>query len=170
MTRRVLDARGRGESSMGRVPPLMVVGEGAAKFAREVVWLESLERWLRLGKEMSGAFRRRGGSKRNGRCCKGTLQQQQLLQRHVAAAIAAASIEVAEPGAGVGVDSLHARQDTVGAVMLLDDAGDIQVSAGVSSEGLVLKSSGRVGDVGFYGFCRLSANRTETHLKVVGST
>jgi hypothetical protein len=60
---------------MGRVPPLMVVGEGAAKFVREVVWLESLERWLRLGKERSGVFGRRGGSKRNGRCCKGMLQQ-----------------------------------------------------------------------------------------------
>jgi hypothetical protein len=64
---------------MGRVPPLMVVGEGAAKFVREVVWLESLERWLRLGKERSGVFGRRGGSKRNGRCRKGILQQQQQL-------------------------------------------------------------------------------------------
>jgi taspase, threonine aspartase, 1 len=170
LARRVLDARrGGGASSMGRVPPLMMVGEGATKFAREV--------GVRVVREPGEMVAPR--AREEWRVWKARWEQEELeregLQNH---ASAAASIEVAVPGAGVGVDSLRARQDTVGAVMLLDDAGDIQVSAGVSrcelftsssssssrmltralsmlffSGGLLLKPSGRVGEVRlFYRF------------------
>jgi taspase, threonine aspartase, 1 len=179
LARRVLDARRRqrGTSmSMGRVPPLMMVGEGAAKFAREVgvcVVRETGEMVAPRAREEWRVWKARWEQ-----------EEREVLQRHVAAAAEAASIEVAEPGASVGVDSLHARQDTVGAVVLLDDAGDIQISAGVSrcelahvvvaiavhpvrllapcrpfffSGGLLLKPSGRVGEVRLFLriFCRL---------------
>ncbi|KAI9450529.1 asparaginase [Russula earlei] len=133
-------------TGMGRVPPLMLVGEGAVRFARAqgvpvvdspremvaprareewAVWRERLGRWK--GEERASAW------------------------------------APAEGGGGpsdhdpetLGIMPVDARQDTVGAVVLVggDDVRrqERQVAAGVSSGGLLLKHPGRVGEAAIFG-------------------
>ncbi|KAF8502260.1 nucleophile aminohydrolase [Russula emetica] len=140
--------RGRGPGmarmGMGCVPPLMLVGEGAVQFARERgvrvvdapdseemvaprareewrVWRERCSRW----KDDDDGFESRG-----------------LLQGEGNEL----ELEDAE------LEPLRVRQDTVGAVVLVGDVEQkLEVAAGVSSGGILLKHSGRVGEAAIFG-------------------
>jgi taspase, threonine aspartase, 1 len=123
LARHVLDGRGRGGRAplllMGRVPPLLLAGEGAVRFAREVG-----VHVVREPEEMVAPRARQEWCVWKGRW------EQEVRRRHGAAGDAAGT---AAAFAGVdAADSLCARQDTVGAVVLVGDARDVQVSAGVS--------------------------------------
>ncbi|KAH9979167.1 nucleophile aminohydrolase [Russula compacta] len=179
LARRVLEGRRRRRPErerdrvglgLGRVPPLMLVGEGAVQFAREqssiagagvsivddpeemvaprarrewCVWKERYRRWedesdtdpalLGLGLDLAlGRERGREG------------------ENEVSADV--------DNDSGGGTGPLYARQDTVGAVALVrvGEAGDGDAqqqvaAAGVSSGGLLLKHSGRVGEAAVFG-------------------
>ncbi|KAH9048296.1 nucleophile aminohydrolase [Lactarius hengduanensis] len=107
----------------GRVPPLLLVGEGAVRFAAE--------RGVRAGAveepaEMVAPRARREWEVTEERRTSGPSDD-----------------------SGADLAMLRARQDTVGAVVVQGDAGD--VAAGVSSGGLLLKPSGRVGEAAVFG-------------------
>jgi taspase (threonine aspartase 1) len=168
LARRVLDERRRRLLSlslssgtgtgMGRVPPLMLVGEGAARFAGEVGGV----RVVRDPLEMVAPRARREWCVWKGRWEE---EEERQRQRHDQAADSDAAAVVVAVGAGMnspqaagtdsraqaifsgrldddvgvgagGSDPLRARQDTVGAVVLVGDSDtagrDAQVSAGVS--------------------------------------
>jgi taspase (threonine aspartase 1) len=165
LARRVLDERRRRllllslssgtGTGMGRVPPLMLVGEGAARFAGEVGGV----RVVRDPLEMVAPRARREWCVWKGRWEEEEEERQR--QRHDQAADSDAAAVVVAVGAGMnspqaagtdsraqaifsgrlgvvagGGDPLRARQDTVGAVVLVGDSDaagrDAQVSAGVS--------------------------------------
>ncbi|THH16188.1 hypothetical protein EW146_g4414 [Bondarzewia mesenterica] len=107
VARKVLDAR-KVQHPLGRVPPLLLVGEGATSFATEN-GLETIE----VHDLVSPRAR----------------QEWEMWRRRLEEQV----------GASLTVDgNLHARQDTVGAVVL-DGAGDL--AAGVSRQVYVLQTS-----------------------------
>lgn len=167
VARRVLEGRRRTTSKttmglglgLGRVPPLMLVGEGAARFAREQglrVVVEDRDH-DRLEEEMVAPRARREWGvwrERWDRCCLDADVDAELLGglRDAVASGSGTSQgggeegeEALTPRAGSegggdggdddgNVDSLRARQDTVGAVVLVGGVGDVrqQMAAGVS--------------------------------------
>jgi isoaspartyl peptidase/L-asparaginase-like protein (Ntn-hydrolase superfamily) len=149
LARRVLENRrgggggggGGGHTRMmsmrGRVPPLLLVGEGAVRFAREVG-----VQVVREPEEMVASRARQEWRVWKGRWEQEQEQEQEEWRRKHTQTNADADADVqADVDVGVEVevddddDPLRARlQDTVGAVVLVGDhhAGDVQVSAGVS--------------------------------------
>ncbi|KAI0270769.1 nucleophile aminohydrolase [Russula aff. rugulosa BPL654] len=134
---------------MGRVPPLMLVGEGAVQFARErgvrvVDASDSEEMVAPRAREEWRVWRERCSRWKND---EDGLESGALLQG-----------EGKEPE-DAELEPLRVRQDTVGAVVLVGDldaeAGDVEqkveVAAGVSSGGILLKHSGRVGEAAIFG-------------------
>ncbi|KAF8274472.1 nucleophile aminohydrolase [Lactarius quietus] len=129
LARSVLDARRQQSQSkvglgLGRVPPLMLVGEGAVRFAAERGVVQEPTELVapRARREWERRTSVAGDSKDFG---------------------------IADADADADLEMLRARQDTVGAVVVQGDAGD--VAAGVSSGGLLLKPSGRVGEAAVFG-------------------
>ncbi|KAH9957955.1 nucleophile aminohydrolase [Russula dissimulans] len=151
---------------MGRVPPLMLVGEGAVRFARAegvpvlvgdelegmvaprarrewALWRERCRRWEEEEEEDSPLEAE---------------QMQGVSESENALLATGAGAADSVQGAHGGGESLRARQDTVGAVVLVGCEADDgvehqrqQVAAGVSSGGLLLKQSGRVGEAAVFG-------------------
>ncbi|KAI0305726.1 nucleophile aminohydrolase, partial [Multifurca ochricompacta] len=141
---------------LGRIPPLLLVGEGAVQFAREqggmnivdpgeMVAPKAWQEWR--------VWRERWEDEQRvvaGRSSSGTSEL-------VASAhdLRGGFVSDSNPWKLRGYDEplsedknaelMRLRQDTVGAVVLMGDTGD--VAAGVSSGGLLLKPSGRVGEV-----------------------
>ncbi|KAI0254047.1 nucleophile aminohydrolase [Lactifluus subvellereus] len=161
--RRLLSSSSSSTGIMDRVPPLLLVGEGAARFAGEVG-----VRVVRDPSEMVAPRARREWCVWKGRWEEEEAEERR--RRHAQATADAAVVVVgpqagvhpqaisgccdvgAGVGAGAGGDPLRARQDTVGAVVLVGgDARDAEVSAGVSSGGLLLKPSGRIGEAAVFG-------------------
>ncbi|KAI0266856.1 nucleophile aminohydrolase [Gloeopeniophorella convolvens] len=122
--RAVLEAR-RGARVLGRVPPLLLVSEGAARFAEE--------RGVRVVQA--------GGAE----------EEREMVAPRARAEWARwkARLDAAAGDRDADARELHARQDTVGAVVLREPGGD--VAAGVSSGGLLLKAPGRVGEAAVFG-------------------
>jgi len=174
VARRVLEGRrrttenptmGLGSGSglgLGRVPPLMLVGEGAAQFARgQGLRVVDDRDHDRLEEEMVAPRARREWrvwrERWDRRCLDAEAEVGVLVGLRDAAAAAASGSGSSQGGreegeealtpragsAGIGgdggdddgnVESLRARQDTVGAVVLVGGVGDVrqQMAAGVS--------------------------------------
>ncbi|KAH9176359.1 nucleophile aminohydrolase [Lactarius sanguifluus] len=134
LARCVLDARRQQPPrlglGLGRVPPLLLVGEGAVRFAAE--------RGVRAGAMVAPRARREWEVWR---------ERWEDEERRMSGP--SDGLGAAGAGAGADLAMLRARQDTVGAVVVQGDAGD--VAAGVSSGGLLLKPSGRVGEAAVFG-------------------
>ncbi|GBE81113.1 nucleophile aminohydrolase [Sparassis latifolia] len=120
---------------LGRIPPLLLVSDGATKFAEskgvETVSAESLisprakEEWMKWKTKLDSAIA--------GNPSDEAVPSEQSSTSPISPSTA---------------DSLRAIQDTVGAVAL-DAEGN--TSTGVSSGGLLLKHPGRVGEAAVYG-------------------
>ncbi|KAI9463591.1 nucleophile aminohydrolase [Lactarius psammicola] len=130
---------------LGRVPPLLLVGEGAVRFAAE--------RGVRAGAVQEPAEMVAPRARREWEVWMERWEHEE--QRRTSGPTTDDDLRDSEPRAvGLGADApdlamLRARQDTVGAVVVQGDAGD--VAAGVSSGGLLLKPSGRVGEAAVFG-------------------
>jgi isoaspartyl peptidase/L-asparaginase-like protein (Ntn-hydrolase superfamily) len=152
VARRVLEGRrrrrkgtGKGTGTtigLGRVPPLMVVGEGAAQFAREQ-GLPVIVDPDRLEEEMVAPRARREWREWREREREWREQQQQQQQQEGREEVLLTPRARSGGPAAGGCDDdndndvgpLHARQDTVGAVVLVGGVGDVrqrQIAAGVS--------------------------------------
>ncbi|KAH8990542.1 asparaginase [Lactarius akahatsu] len=134
LARCVLDARRQQQPrlglGLGRVPPLLLVGEGAVRFAAE--------RGGRAGAVEEPAEMVTPRARREWEVWRERWEDEER--------------RTSGPSDGLGAPDLtmlRARQDTVGAVVVQGDAGD--VAAGVSSGGLLLKPSGRVGEAAVFG-------------------
>ncbi|KAH9083475.1 asparaginase [Lactarius deliciosus] len=137
LARCVLDARRLGLGlglGLGRVPPLLLVGEGAVRFAAE--------RGVRAGAVEEPAEMVAPRARREWEVWRERWEDEERRTSGPSDGLGAA-------GASADVAMLRARQDTVGAVVVQGDAGD--VAAGVSSGGLLLKPSGRVGEAAVFG-------------------
>lgn len=136
LARCVLDARcqqpPRLGLGLGRVPPLLLVGEGAVHFAAE--------RGVRAGAVEEPAEMVAPRARREWEVWRERWGDEERRT----------SGPSDDLGAGADLAMLRARQDTVGAVVVQGDAGD-DVAAGVSSGGLLLKPSGRVGEAAVFG-------------------
>ncbi|KAA1476056.1 N-terminal nucleophile aminohydrolase [Dentipellis sp. KUC8613] len=135
LARAVADAR-MTKDALGRVPPLLVAGTGAEALASA----NGVERLVceamvspRARREWEYWKARLDGSPSQP-------HPSQDASEHTDAGIFA--------GAQPQTQTLHARQDTVGAVAL-DSGGN--VAAGASSGGLLLKPSGRIGEAAIFG-------------------
>jgi taspase (threonine aspartase 1) len=122
LARCVLDARRQQPYShaglgLGRVPPLLLVGEGAVRFAAERgVVNQPAELVAPRARREWEVWRERW--------------EQDQEERRMSAVGDPTIGFGADAGAGADLAMLHARQDTVGAVVVQGDAGD--VAAGVS--------------------------------------
>ena len=157
LARCVLDARRQQQHSnaglgLGRVPPLLLVGEGAVRFAAE------------RGVVMQPAEMVTPRARREWEVWRERWEQEQEREREREERRTSVVGDSKDSEVGVDLAMLRARQDTVGAVVVQGDAGD--VAAGVSrcvyscfheedgwsirwfSGGLLLKPSGRIGEVG----------------------
>ncbi|KAH9061322.1 asparaginase [Lactarius vividus] len=123
---------------LGRVPPLLLVGEGAVRFAAD--------RGVRAGAVKEPAEMVAPSARREWEVWRERWEDEERRTSGPSDSLGAAG---AGAGAGAGLAMLRARQDTVGAVVVQGDAGD--VAAGVSSGGLLLKPSGRVGEAAVFG-------------------
>ncbi|KAN0111318.1 N-terminal nucleophile aminohydrolase [Russula decolorans] len=150
LARCVLEERIRErERGMRRVPPLMLVGEGAVQFARErdvrvVDAPDSEEMVAPRAREEWRVWRERCSSWKgddDGFESRGLLQGEE---------------KELEDGK---LEPLRVRQDTVGAIVLVGDSDTeardveqkLEIAAGVSSGGILLKHSGRVGEAAIFG-------------------
>ena len=125
LARCVLDAR-RQQPGLGRVPPLLLVGEGAVRFAAErgvvqepaeMVAPRARREW-EVWRERWDVHEEEERRERSSRCGSDEADSE---------------LRGVGFGAGAGADDLamlRARQDTVGSVVIQGDAGD--VAAGVS--------------------------------------
>ena len=166
LARCVLDARRQQPESkvglgLGRVPPLLLVGEGAVRFA--------VERGVRAGVVQDPTEMVAPRARREWEVWRERWEHEEGMRT---SGSRSADDDSEQRGVGLAADvdlaMMHARQDTVGAVVVHGDAGD--VAAGVSrcvcmslfsqerqliltcrrfSGGLLLKPSGRVGEVGW---------------------
>ncbi|KAN0114000.1 N-terminal nucleophile aminohydrolase [Russula decolorans] len=150
LARCVLEERIRGrERGMRRVPPLMLVGEGAVQFARErgvrVVDAPDSEEMIASGAREEWRMWRE-------RCSRWKGDDDGFESRGLPQG-GEKELEDAE------LERLRVRQDTVGAVVLVGDSDTkardveqkLEVAAGVSSGGILLKHSGRVGEAAIFG-------------------
>lgn len=145
LARCVLDARRQQQQhssaglgpGLGRVPPLLLVGDGAVRFAAE------------RGVVNQPAEMVAPRARREWEVWRERWEQEQEERRTSVLGDSRDSMTSFGAGAGADLAMLHARQDTVGAVVVQGNAGD--VAAGVSSGGLLLKTPGRVGEAAVFG-------------------
>ncbi|TFY54678.1 hypothetical protein EVG20_g9613 [Dentipellis fragilis] len=136
LARAVADAR-MTRDKLGRVPPLLVAGTGAEALA-SANGVEKMDREAMVSPR----------ARREWECWKARLDGSQSQSQDASEDADTGVFAGGQGQAQAQAQALHARQDTVGAVVL-DSGGN--VAAGASSGGLLLKPSGRIGEAAIFG-------------------